>query len=104
METRFTRRNWLFAAGSATLFPGAAGAADAEKRGAGKSLQGAFMILSTLYTSSKAVDYDDLAGEVDFLVRCGVQGLVWPQNASEQSKLTKDERMRGMDVIARAAK
>ncbi len=65
-------------------------------------LQGAFMILSTPYTSSKAVDYDDLAGEVDFLVRCGVQGLVWPQNASEQSKLSKDERMRGMDVIARS--
>jgi 1-pyrroline-4-hydroxy-2-carboxylate deaminase len=104
METRLTRRSWLLAAGSAALLPGVAAAADAEKRGVGKSLQGAFMILSTPYTSSKAVDYDDLAGEVDFLVRCGVQGLVWPQNASEQSKLTKEERLRGMDVIARAAK
>ena len=104
METRLTRRNWLLAAGSAALLPGVAAAADAEKRVVGKSLQGAFMILSTPYTSSKAVDYDDLAGEVDFLVRCGVQGLVWPQNASEQSKLTKEERLRGMDVIARAAK
>ncbi len=104
METRLTRRNWLLAAGSAALMPGAVKAADADKRSAGKSLQGAFMILSTPYTSSKSVDYDDLAGEVDFLVRCGVQGLVWPQNASEQSKLTKDERLRGMDVIARGAK
>ena len=103
METRFSRREWLLAAGSAALLPGMA-AADAEKPGAGKSLRGAFMILSTPYTSSKAVSYDDLAGEVDFLVRCGVQGLVWPQNASEQSKLTKDERIRGMDVIARAAR
>ena len=69
-----------------------------------KPIQGAFMILSTPYTSSKAVDYEDLAGEVDFLDRCGVQGMVWPQNASEQSKLTKEERMRGMEVLAKAAK
>ena len=62
------------------------------------------MILSTPYTQSKALDYEDLAGEVDFLDRCGAQGLVWPQNASELSKLTKDERMRGMDVLAKAAK
>ena len=97
METRFTRRDWLLAAGSAALSPGFAA-------GAAKPLQGAFMILSTPFTSSNAVDYEDLAAEVDFLVRCGVQGLVWPQNASEQSKLTKEERMRGMEVIAQAAK
>src|SRR5271154_5507859 len=62
------------------------------------------MILSTPYTTDKAVDFEDLAGEVEFLERCGVQGLVWPQNASELSKLTKDERMRGMEVLAKAAK
>jgi len=104
MEKCLTRRDLLLAAGSAALMPAVAAAADSEKRGTGKSLQGAFMILSTPYTSSRAVDYDDLAGEVDFLARCGVQGLVWPQNASEQSKLSKEERLRGMDVIARAAK
>src|SRR5690349_20646053 len=104
MKTRLSRRDWLLAAGSAALLPGAAAGAESESRNAAKPLQGAFMILSTPYTSSKAVDYEDLAGEVDFLVRCGVQGLVWPQNASEQSKLTKDERMRGMEVIARSAK
>ena len=66
METRFTRRNWLLAAGSAALSPRVAAAADAEKKGAARSLQGAFMILSTPYTSSKAVDYDDLAGRGRF--------------------------------------
>jgi dihydrodipicolinate synthase/N-acetylneuraminate lyase len=30
--------------------------------------------------------------------------LVWPQNASEQTKLTKDEKMRGMEVLAKAVK
>ena len=62
------------------------------------------MILSTPYTLSKAVDYEDLAGEVDFLDRCGVQGMVWPQLASEYSQLTKEERIRGMEVLAKTAK
>ena len=62
------------------------------------------MILSTPYTMSKAVDYEDLAGEVDFLDRCGVQGMVWPQLASEYSLLTKEERFRGMEVLAKAAR
>jgi len=100
MKDGYTRRDWLASAGSAALVSRFASAAVTPEH----PLQGAFMILSTPYTASKAVDYEDLAGEVDFLERCGVQGLVWPQNASEQSKLTKDERMRGMDVLAKAAK
>ena len=66
-------------------------------------MQGAFIILSTPYTSSKAVDYEDLAGEVGFLDRCGVHGLVWPQLSSELPQLSKEERLRGMDVLAKAA-
>ena len=69
-----------------------------------KDLRGAFIILTTPYTATKAVDYEDLAGEVAFCEKCGVQGLVWPQFSSELLQLTKDERMRGMDEIARAAK
>lgn len=99
MKTNYTRRGWLATVGSAALFSQPAAIAMPEK-----PMQGAFMILSTPYTSLTAVDYEDLAGEVDFLVRCGVQGMVWPQNASEQSKLTKEERMRGMEVIAKAAR
>ena len=70
----------------------------------GKSLRGAFMILATPYTASNSIDYDDLRDEVEFLDLCGVHGMVWPQNASELSYLSKDERMRGMEVIAEAAK
>jgi 1-pyrroline-4-hydroxy-2-carboxylate deaminase len=103
MDSSYTRRDWLRTAGSAVLAAGAASAAPVGGT-AEKPMQGAFMILSTPYTSSKAVDYENLASEVDFLVRCGVQGLVWPQNASEQSRLTKEERIRGMEVIAQAAK
>lgn len=99
MKNSYTRRGWLETVGSAALFSRPAAIAMPEK-----PMQGAFMILSTPYTSSKAVDYEDLAGEVDFLDRCGVHGLVWPQMASELSKLTREERLRGMEVIAKAAK
>ena len=104
MKTSYTRRRWLATAGAAALAARFPARAMPDRSAPGKPMQGAFMILSTPYTSSRAVDYEDLAGEVEFLDRCGVQGLVWPQNASEQSRLTKEERMRGMEVVAKAAK
>src|SRR6185436_20820103 len=69
----------------------------------GKPMRGVFIIMATPYTESDAVDYEDLARQVDFLDRCGVQGMVWPQLASEYTQLTKEERMRGMEVLGRAA-
>jgi len=69
-----------------------------------KPMRGVFIIMATPYTDAKAVDYEDLAREVDFLDRAGVSGMVWPQMASEYSYLTKEERMRGMEVLARAAR
>jgi len=100
MQKGYTRRELLAGAASAAAFSKFATASVTPDH----PLQGAFMILSTPYTASNAIDYEDLAGEVDFLERCGVQGLVWPQNASELSKLNKDERMRGMEILAKAAK
>src|SRR5262249_48723326 len=44
-----------------------------------------------------------LAAEVEFLDRCGTPGMVWPQLFGETYQLTKEERLRGMGVIARAA-
>jgi dihydrodipicolinate synthase/N-acetylneuraminate lyase len=98
MRTACTRRSWLAAVGSALHSTRAA-----EPK-PNKPIQGAFMILSTPYTLSKAVDYEDLGGEVDFLNRCGAHGIVWPQLASELLRLTKEERMRGMEALAKAAK
>ena len=65
-------------------------------------MRGALMILSTPYNESGEVDYDDLAKEVAFCDQCGVQGLVWPQNSSEQRYLTKEERIKGFQVLAEA--
>ena len=66
-------------------------------------MRGAFMILSTPFTGSGAVDWDDLAGEAQFVDRCGAHGMVWPQGSSGVANLTKAERLRGMEVLAKAS-
>jgi dihydrodipicolinate synthase/N-acetylneuraminate lyase len=69
----------------------------------GKDFRGIYAILQTPFTSSKAIDEEDLQREVDFCVRCGTHGLVWPQLAAEFYLLSEEERMRGAEVIIRAA-
>ncbi len=95
--TSFTRREWLGTVGIAAL----SSRATPEDE---KTFGGVFKILATPYKEDKSVDYEDLAAEVDFLVGCGMQGLVWPQNSSDLPWLTSDEVMEGMTVIAKAAK
>jgi 4-hydroxy-tetrahydrodipicolinate synthase len=70
--------------------------------GAAKPLRGAFMILHTPFTADGAVDWEDLAREAAFVDRGGCQGIVWPQGSSAVATLTKDERLRGMEVLAKA--
>jgi 4-hydroxy-tetrahydrodipicolinate synthase len=65
-------------------------------------LRGAFMILHTPFTHTGAVDWEDLAREVAFVDRAGAQGIVWPQGSSSVATLTRDERLRGMEVLAKA--
>src|SRR5215213_704964 len=69
---------------------------------AAKTLRGAFMILNTPFTHDGAVDWEDLAREAAFVDRAGCQGIVWPQGSSAVATLTKDERLRGMEVLAGA--
>ncbi|MCE5307851.1 MAG: dihydrodipicolinate synthase family protein, partial [Acidobacteriales bacterium] len=82
----------------------ASAAAAAAPAASAKPLRGVFIILSTPYTDSKAVDYARLAAEVEFLDRAGAHGMVWPQMVSEFTKLTTEERLRGMEVLAKAAR
>jgi len=91
-----TRRQYLTAM-AATALPFTGLHAAAQNR-----IRGALMILTTPYTAAGEVDYEDLAREVEFLDRCGVQGMVWPQNSSEQRYLSKAERIRGFEVLAEA--
>ena len=67
-----------------------------------KSMRGVFIILNTPFTSAGAVDWDDLQREVAFVDRAGCAGIVWPQGSSGVTTLTKDERLRGMDALAKA--
>jgi dihydrodipicolinate synthase/N-acetylneuraminate lyase len=98
MHSTSTRRQLLAAAGSAALLSRAQAATSADSQ----SMQGAFIILSTPYTAAKAIDWEDLAHEVDCMDRFGVHGLVWPQLSSELLQLHKEERLRGMEVLAKA--
>ncbi len=96
----YTRREILATFGAATLAGvGKASAADRQKE-----MRGVFPIMATPYTDSNVVDYEDLAREVEFLDRCGVPGMAWPQLFGETFKLTPQERKRGMEEIVKAAK
>jgi dihydrodipicolinate synthase/N-acetylneuraminate lyase len=101
-----TRRECLMLAAVPFVAPrtidAAAGALDGGP--AGKAMRGAFMILTTPFTASGAVDWEDLVREVDFCDRSGVHGLVWPQGSSGVRFLTRDERMHGLEVLAKAAR
>src|SRR5216684_2798322 len=99
LRMTYTRRQLLAGLSAAALAPRLPGATQPDK-----PMRGVFIIMATPYTESAAVDYEDLAREVDFLDRCGVQGMVWPQLASEYGRLTREERLRGMEAIAKAAK
>jgi dihydrodipicolinate synthase/N-acetylneuraminate lyase len=98
MKSTLTRRQMLRAFGAAAVVNGRISAA------AAKPLRGVFPIMATPFTSAKAVDFEDLAHEVEFLDRCGAHGMAWPQNASGYGTLSKEERMRGMEVLAKAIK
>jgi dihydrodipicolinate synthase/N-acetylneuraminate lyase len=70
----------------------------------GKAMRGAFMILTTPFTASGEVDWEDLAREAAFVDRCGAHGIVWPQGSSGVANLTKSERLRGMEALSVAAR
>ena len=94
-----TRRECLGALTAAAVFSRRGVAAPAA---AGKPMRGAFMILTTPFTGAGEVDWDDLAREVRFVDEAGAHGIVWPQGSSGVANLTKEERMRGLEVLAKA--
>jgi dihydrodipicolinate synthase/N-acetylneuraminate lyase len=96
-DLKLTRRQALATAAAASFYPMSSVIAQPQQ-----TMRGTLMILSTPYTESGEVDFDDLANEVAFIDRCGVQGMVWPQNSSEQRYLSKEERLRGFEVLTAA--
>ena len=96
----FSRREFIAAsaaAGTALIIPPAFAAPE-------KRFEGIFPILQTPFTDTGGLDSATLEREVEFVHRIGVQGMAWPQLASEYPSLTPDERMAGAEAIVRAAK
>jgi 1-pyrroline-4-hydroxy-2-carboxylate deaminase len=66
-------------------------------------IRGPFLILSTPFTESGEVDFDVLAKEARFVDWCGCSGMIWPQSADSVDLLTKEEKWRGMEILAKTA-
>ena len=90
----FTRR--------ALLLTPAALAASKPAGGAGPG--GIWPIVQTPFREDGTFDTETLKKETAFLLRCGVQGMAWPQLASEFWSLSIDERLQGAATLLEAGK
>lgn len=97
----FSRRGFIGAAGAAASLLAAAhyGLAATQQ----KKLRGLIPIGFTPVGANGQIDFDGLAAQVQFCRRGGVQGIAWPQIASGWTTLTEAERIKGAEVMARAA-
>ena len=98
MSPSLNRREFLgtLAAAGALAIP----AAPAVKEPWG----GAFIIMQTPFLESLEVDAESLKRETEFLVKCGVQGMVWPAGAGETAELSHDERVKFARVVVDQAR
>lgn len=107
MVSKFDRREFVRRASVAALawplLSRAATAALALSPAPKKPFRGIFAILQTPFTQLDQVDEEDLEREVNFCVRAGAHGVVWPQLAAEFYLLSEEERRRGAEIVIRAA-
>jgi 4-hydroxy-tetrahydrodipicolinate synthase len=66
------------------------------------ALSGVFPIVPTPFRADGSPDRDDLARVVDYIVRAGADGVVFPGVASEFDQLRADERAELAGIVARA--
>lgn len=109
----FTRRQMLgtVTAGATSVLAGTALRASepgvhpaSELPGADPKIRGPFLILSTPFTESGAVDFEVLAKEARFVDWCGCPGMIWPQAGDAVDLLTTEEKLEGMEVLAKTAR
>ena len=67
-------------------------------------VRGPFPILSTPFTESGEVDHSVLAKQAKFVAWGGCPGMIWPQSGDSIDLLTMDEKMNGMEVLAKTAR
>ncbi len=91
---------------SATLLrqPALGTQAFAEVGAADPRIQGPFLILSTPFTTSGAVDFEALSKQACYVDWCGCPGMIWPQSGDSVDLLTIDEKLKGMEVLSQTAR
>lgn len=67
-------------------------------------IRGPFPILTTPFTASGALDFDALANQTRFVDWGGCPGMIWPQSGDSIDLLTTDEKLQGMEVLAKTAR
>jgi dihydrodipicolinate synthase/N-acetylneuraminate lyase len=67
-------------------------------------IQGPFLILSTPFTATGAVDFGALAREARYVDWCGCPGMIWPQSGDSVDLLTTEEKLQGMEVLAQTSR
>ncbi|MCL5005456.1 MAG: dihydrodipicolinate synthase family protein [Acidobacteria bacterium] len=65
---------------------------------------GVFIIMQTPFLENLEIDGNSLKRETEFLVKCGVQGMVWPAGAGEYASLSHDERVKYARVVVEQAR
>jgi dihydrodipicolinate synthase/N-acetylneuraminate lyase len=60
--------------------------------------------LSTPFTAAGAVDFEVLANQARFVDWCGCPGMIWPQSGDSVDLLTTDEKLQGMEVLAKTSR
>lgn len=69
-----------------------------------RDLTGVIVVLQTPFLDTLEMDESSLCREIDFVIQCKANGIVWPVAASELCYLSESERIRGAELIAKCAK
>jgi 4-hydroxy-tetrahydrodipicolinate synthase len=98
MSNLLRRREFLGAVSASTALMPAAATSPV------KPYSGVFIIMQTPFLDNFEVDEESLRREADFLVRCGVHGMVWPAGAGETQTLSYTERMKYAPAVVKEVK
>jgi len=75
-----------------------------QRSPAAPRVRGPFPILSTPYTDSGEVDFEVLARSARYADWCESPGIIWPQSNDSIDLLTTEEKLKGMEVLAKTAR
>lgn len=67
---------------------------------AGDRLEGPFLVMTTPVDADGEIDFDTLAKEARFADACGVPGVIWPSGELVPYAISREELIRGMEVLA----